>query len=1183
MDCCCVCGATGGTLLACAGCDSSTHFVCLSRPSFELEESGPAGPGALAAGFSFFCPACADEPGGALVPLSSPSGEEAPSEALASAPPLPHPFDDAWPPPLRHGPPAAAEPPPAHAAAASALKRPTRRAPANATSSLPHAAPAPGASPGGSLTSMPLPAVSASASILALPGGAAGLWHRAPPGFGPAHAPPPYAGAVEPPPPGAPPPPPPGAVVWRGDVSLPPPLLPLYPASPHAAAGLAVAVVARSVGLHAPGGGVDGAARAAACAALIPRSVAVAAHAPPPPLPPPPPPQAQAPLPEEADADVAATEAVSTAAAASASASATTAAAEQLSGPKHDVSPLPALLGDGGDDAPHEPPLPPLLPPPPPLPLALLRLSPSAPDHDAAFDALCAAASAAAAAAASSAAAASAPPSVRAFLRIPLPPAPPSSHAAAAAAASPAPPFTDGPFLALVPETFLPPRLKPASALAPSAQPGLDAAAPSRSLYALLFPPLSLDEAEEEAEAAAAAAGRPPRARGARPGATPGPSLLRRSGAAPRAHAVEAAAVDDGGAVDAGARVGAKRRRAAGDGGCDIGDAGDGGGAGAPAAACDALPPIPSPALVSPPPSSQALSFVRFGLVGFATTPSLPSFAAVAVAHGAVYEPAPTPSSVNLLILGPDAGRILADHPTIRITDFLVAPQRVRCATPRHLEALVAAATTGGWSSSTHEGIGDWNGSGSGKLAPTFGPRELDPGFGPSGTRSELLPAGVLLVTDADTLAAAAAEGEALACASSALGYASLAQHDAHPQRLLQLLARLAAACNAAAAAAGAPPVSAAAAASAAAASAAASAPPNGCHPAAAPGAAAAAAAPSPLYKLVLSVPQLARLRSLAGFPALGAIAAAPSSHILSPVQPGAASALAAVEAASCGPGPGVGCVGSPRFRTMCAEEASRSVVADPPQLVRDAVKLAARHVGGCRHVVCVAPPRSEALAAARLQRSIVAATPRQAVAFLEARLAEARAEGRRAAAAGGAPRAAPAHTNGGGGGGGGGGGDAHAACEADAAGEHNGGGDGAMLRGAPHNEDVQPRKRRRVRFRGRIDDGGAGAAGAAGGGGEGDAAEEEEEGEAARCAREAAEAAHAAAGRAGRAAAREARAAATRRAREAVRAAGLAAAAAAAAAAQHGHAALPPKALLPRPADDDGGGAAAAGEMDGM
>jgi hypothetical protein len=165
----------------------------------------------------------------------------------------------------------------------------------------------------------------------------------------------------------------------------------------------------------------------------------------------------------------------------------------------------------------------------------------------------------------------------------------------------------------------------------------------------------------------------------------------------------------------------------------------------------------------------------------------------------------------------------------------------------------------------------------------------------------------------------------------------------------------------------------------------------------------------------------------------------------LSLVSARAAEAVATMEEAMTGPGPGVGTTGVPRVVLMQPEEVSRSTVSDPPQarsleafapwlsiscgtrltrlpaalqVVRDAVKMAATHAGGCRHVLLMSCDPA-VLESARQQRSIVSGTPAAVCAFLRdwlVQIADAHRaiDGQNAAANGAAAAAAAASAAGG-------------------------------------------------------------------------------------------------------------------------------------------------------------------------
>ena len=76
------------------------------------------------------------------------------------------------------------------------------------------------------------------------------------------------------------------------------------------------------------------------------------------------------------------------------------------------------------------------------------------------------------------------------------------------------------------------------------------------------------------------------------------------------------------------------------------------------------------------------------------------------------------------------------------------------------------------------------------------------------------------------------------------------------------------------------------------------------------------------------------------------------------------------------------------RLLGITSEEACRNDIDDPPQPVRDAVKIAAKHAALCRVVFLVSEDQ-KSLAAARQQRSILSGGVDAAAAFLEELIAE--------------------------------------------------------------------------------------------------------------------------------------------------------------------------------------------------
>ena len=111
----------------------------------------------------------------------------------------------------------------------------------------------------------------------------------------------------------------------------------------------------------------------------------------------------------------------------------------------------------------------------------------------------------------------------------------------------------------------------------------------------------------------------------------------------------------------------------------------------------------------------------------------------------------------------------------------------------------------------------------------------------------------------------------------------------------------------------------------------------------------------------------------------------------LAPGSECAAAAVAAIEEALSGPGPGVGTTGVPRAALLQPDEMSRSVTLDPPQVVRDTVKMAAVYAAGCR-LVFLMSCNPAILESARQQRSIVAGEPEAVCAALQSWLSQIRA-----------------------------------------------------------------------------------------------------------------------------------------------------------------------------------------------
>lgn len=155
------------------------------------------------------------------------------------------------------------------------------------------------------------------------------------------------------------------------------------------------------------------------------------------------------------------------------------------------------------------------------------------------------------------------------------------------------------------------------------------------------------------------------------------------------------------------------------------------------------------------------------------------------------------------------------------------------------------------------------------------------------------------------------------------------------------------------------------------------------CRCAAASNAAAAATAVVPLgetlpkppvwpWRLVLNPAEWAELQRLA------------------PTSECAAAAVATIEESLSGPGPGVGTTGVPRAAIMQPEEMSRSITADPPQVVRDTVKTAAAYAAGCRMVFLMSSDATTLLSGQQ-QRSIVAGEPDEVCSALQSWLTQIR------------------------------------------------------------------------------------------------------------------------------------------------------------------------------------------------
>jgi hypothetical protein len=110
----------------------------------------------------------------------------------------------------------------------------------------------------------------------------------------------------------------------------------------------------------------------------------------------------------------------------------------------------------------------------------------------------------------------------------------------------------------------------------------------------------------------------------------------------------------------------------------------------------------------------------------------------------------------------------------------------------------------------------------------------------------------------------------------------------------------------------------------------------------------------------------------------------------LAPTSETAAAAVATIEEALSGPGPGVGTTGVPRAAIMQPEEMSRSITADPPQVVRDTVKTAAAYAAGCRMVFLMSSDGTTLLSGQQ-QRSIVAGEPDEVCSALQSWLTQIR------------------------------------------------------------------------------------------------------------------------------------------------------------------------------------------------
>jgi hypothetical protein len=115
-------------------------------------------------------------------------------------------------------------------------------------------------------------------------------------------------------------------------------------------------------------------------------------------------------------------------------------------------------------------------------------------------------------------------------------------------------------------------------------------------------------------------------------------------------------------------------------------------------------------------------------------------------------------------------------------------------------------------------------------------------------------------------------------------------------------------------------------------------------------------------------------------------------SHVAkSATSPYGSEAWAAYEEARTSPGPGVGAgAGVARAAVLSAAEVSRSTVADPPQELRDAIKVAAVHAADCR-LVLLMTNRQDLLASLRHTKTVGGGTPAECFALLQRVLDQAR------------------------------------------------------------------------------------------------------------------------------------------------------------------------------------------------
>ena len=298
------------------------------------------------------------------------------------------------------------------------------------------------------------------------------------------------------------------------------------------------------------------------------------------------------------------------------------------------------------------------------------------------------------------------------------------------------------------------------------------------------------------------------------------------------------------------------------------------------------------------PSACPPLAGLRFVLLGY---PDTEPAVADALAHGAVLVPVSeaAPDSVDLLVFHPTRVLLLNDGP-LTLSTFLLH-RHITCV--QGLDYLAACVAS-------HTRLPPWQVPG-----------------------QELFPAGILVLSDADTLSSGPD------VTRTALG----------------LLTRCAAASNAATAAVYG----------------------GGTHRLC-------------WWRLMLSPSEHSALNHIAK----------------SATSPFGSEAWLAFEEARAVPGPGVGSAGVPRSGVLSPGDVSRSTVPDPPQALRDAMKVAALRAADCR-LVLLMTNRPELQAALRGQRTVAGGSPAECFALMQGMLDQARREqqGAAAGAAGGRHR----------------------------------------------------------------------------------------------------------------------------------------------------------------------------------